>query len=194
MKNIMEMKIYLLDINAEMCEAWRKRFCGFSNIEIVCDDFGEFMKTHKEVDCVVSPANAYGFMDGGYDGAITRYFGDGLQKKVQEYIKENLCFEQPVGTSIIIDTPIEGIKLIHTPTMQVPSLIKDYRIIYHCTRSMLIKALHSGVKCIVIPAFGGSCGGVPFDNIAEIMYLAYRQISIPPKSYDWHYAREMEIL
>ncbi len=189
MKNITEMKIYLLDINAEMCEAWRKRFFGFSNIEIVCDDFGEFMKTHKEVDCVVSPANAYGFMDGGYDGAITRYFGDGLQKSVQKYITKKLYYEQPVGTSIIVDTPIDGIKLIHTPTMQVPSRIVDYRIIYHCMRSTIITALHNNVKSIVIPAFGACTGGVPLDKVSELMWKAYCQIGTCPKVYDWNYAQ-----
>lgn len=37
------------------------------------------MKTHEgRIDAVVSPANAYGLMDGGYDKALTDYFGNDL--------------------------------------------------------------------------------------------------------------------
>ena len=47
----------------------------------------------------------------------------------------------PGGTafSFIIDTGVKGIKLIHTPSMRIPSLIKDPTIVYHCTRSALLK-------------------------------------------------------
>ena len=100
MRSLKDLKIYLLDINPKMCEAWEKNFGGASNVEIVCEEFTAFMEEHKEVDCVVSPANSYGFMDGGFDFALSCYFGDKLEETVQQYIKENLYYEQPVGTSI----------------------------------------------------------------------------------------------
>lgn len=190
MRNVTELKIYLLDRNLNMCVSWINHFYNLPNVEIVCMDFADFMKSHNDVDCVVSPANAYGFMDGGYDLAITKYFGNELQMKVQEYIRENLYCEQPIGTSIIVDIPnTNGLKLIHTPTMQVPSLIKDYQIIYHCMRSTLITALSSEVKSIVIPAFGGCTGGVPIDKVSEMMWCAYCQMGTRPKIYDWNYAQ-----
>lgn len=189
MRSVTELKIYLLDINHKMCEAWKERFYDFPNIEVVCADFGDFIRTHNDVDCVVSPANAYGFMDGGYDLAITKYFGNELQKTVQKYIMENLHYEQPIGTSIIVNTPIKWIRLIHTPTMQVPSRIIDYRIIYHCMRSTLIMALQNGIKSIVIPAFGACTGEVPFDKVCEMMWRAYCQMGTSPKTYDWNYAQ-----
>ena len=79
------MKIYLLDRNASMVYWWEKYFKDVSEIEIVCDDFTRFMDKH-DVECVVSPANAYGLMDGGYELAITDYCGAELPKKVQQYL------------------------------------------------------------------------------------------------------------
>ena len=76
------MKIYLLDINKEMTDAWNKYF-DLPNVEIVNEDFATFMNKHPNIEAVVSPANSFGLMDGGYDKAITDYFGKQLMKDVQ---------------------------------------------------------------------------------------------------------------
>ena len=145
-----EMKIYLLDNNPAMTEAWEQYFPAVPNVKIINDDFANFMNTHS-VDCVVSPANAYGLMDGGYDYAISEWFGWDLQKKVQKYILEKLYGEQPVGISIIIDTGKNGIKLIHTPSMRYPDKIREPLIVYQCMRTCLMTAMNNGVRTIVIP-------------------------------------------
>ena len=98
------MQIYLLDINEKMCQEWQKFFCEDDCIKIVCDDFCNFMKT-QNVECIVSPANSFGVMLGGYDLAITKFFGKKLMQKVQEYIKENYGGIQPVGSAFLIDIP-----------------------------------------------------------------------------------------
>lgn len=41
---------------------------------------------------------------GGVDAAITRFFGDQLQKRVQKHIVEEYGGQQHTGTSFIIDT------------------------------------------------------------------------------------------
>ena len=180
------MKIYLLDRNYSMVHWWKEYFKNVKDVEIVCDDFARFMNTH-EIECVVSPANSYGLMDGGYDLAITNYFGEDLPKKVQKYLVENLFGEQPVGTSIIVDIN-EKQKLIHTPTMRIPSHIKDPMVVYNCTRTCFMLAIKNNIKSIVIPAFGGACGNVEYSIIAEMMFKAYQQIKNPPKEISWRYA------
>ncbi len=187
-----DMKIYLLDRNIETCGAWNKYFLSVPNVEVVCLDFLAFMRQYK-VDCVVSPANGYGLMDGGYDQAITDWFGPDLQKSVQQYIIDNLYGEQPVGSSIMLETDINSIKLIHTPTMRYPGIIKDDMVIYHCMRSCLIAALSGGVKSVVIPAFGGATGCVDYDTVAKRMWQAYKQLSVPPSVIDWDYAVDQRI-
>ena len=60
------MTIYLLCRNLEMLVEWKQQFAECRDVDVVMDDFAHFMDTHK-VQCVVSPANSYGSMDGGYD-------------------------------------------------------------------------------------------------------------------------------
>ena len=177
------MKIYLLDNKEITTKTWSLYFQGCHDVEAVCDDFGHFMDT-EEVECVVSPANSYGLMDGGYDYAISEWFGWDLMKKVQAFILEHYKGEQPVGISFIIDTGVKGIKLIHTPTMRVPSVIKDPMIIYTCMRTCLLTALDNGIRSIVVPAFGGGCGLVPPQTICVMMHEAYKQVMNPPKKID----------
>lgn len=182
------MKIYLLDRNASMVYWWNAYFKYLEDVEIVCDDFARFMNSH-EVECVVSPANSFGLMDGGYDLAISDYFGWDLAKKVQQYLIDNLCGEQPVGTSIIVDIN-EKQKLIHTPSMRTPSHIKDPLVVYNCMRTCLMLAKQNKIQSIVIPAFGGACGNVNYSVIAEMMFKAYMQVKNPPKEITWEYTRQ----
>lgn len=198
------MKIYLLDINKQMTDAWEQEFgCkNVDNIEIVNDDFAHFMDTHPYIDAVVSPANSFGLMDGGYDAAISDYFGESLVKDVQQKIIRRWYGEQPVGTSMtvpiknrtIFDEHIWHYKyaiLIHTPTMRTPEKIIDNRIIYQCMRTTLIEAIRQEVNHIVIPAFGGATGSVPYDEIAKMMCLAYKQICNVPDKLSWGYAHSI---
>ncbi|MDO5426722.1 MAG: macro domain-containing protein [Coriobacteriia bacterium] len=85
---------------------------------------------------------------------------------------ENYEGQQPVGTSFIIDTGMEGINLIHTPSMINPSRIQDPNVVYECTKSTLEVACENNVQSIVIPAFGGACGGLRPEVIVEKMYTA----------------------
>lgn len=205
------MKIYLLDINKNMTDAWQKYFDPFrevENIEIVNEDFATFMDKHPNIEAIVSPANSFGLMDGGYDKAITDYFGEELMRDVQKAIMIKWYGEQPVGTSmtvpircrIVLDKK-RGLMakkyavLIHTPSMRTPEQIADSRIIYQCMRTTLIEAMNQEVDSIVIPAFGGLTGKVPYDVIAKMMFLAYKQINNQPSEinwgYAWHIAREL---
>lgn len=181
------MKIYLLDSNHIITEQWQHYFADNANVEVVNMYFEDFMNSY-DVECVVSPANSYGLMDGGYDRAISEYFGWGLMKVVQKKILDECFGEQLVGTSILVDIPNTNKKLIHTPTMRVPSYIKEPMIVYYCMRSVLMLAIKEDIQSIVIPAFGGACGGLESDVIAYLMKAAYLQVMYPPKDLNWEYA------
>ena len=199
------MYIYLLDINKEMTNAWQKYFGNTNNVEIINDDFARFMNTHPNIEAVVSPANAYGLMDGGYDKAITDYFGKEIQYKIQEKINKEWYGEQPVGTSLSVqvhkiipnlfdgDYNTKNITLIHTPTMRSPEIILDPRVVYQCMRTTLIEAKRQDVQSIVIPAFGGLCGQIPCEQLACYMYLAYEQIiNFKPHNISWQDAMDTQ--
>lgn len=120
------------------------------------------------------------------------YFGDDLMKKVQKYIIENYYGEQPVGTSFIIETGVKNIKLIHTPTMRIPSKIKEPMVVYQAMRTSLMTALNNEIESIVIPAFGGCCGFMNLQELCELMYEGYKQIMNSPKELNWRYATRWE--
>ena len=188
------MKIYLLDRNINMTDSWTKYFSKETDVHIVCDDFENFIKEHFGIDGIVSPGNSFGLMDGGYDAAITNYFGTWLMKDVQKAILEYFSGEQSIGTCLTIETSLtnglgDEILLLHTPTMRTPEKIYDIRVIYQCMRETVIAAEHSNRTEIVIPAFGGCTGEVPYNDVARMMFLAYKQIKNPPKEINWGYAR-----
>ena len=185
-------KICLLERNMQKCQFLELYFDSAPEVEIICDDFQHFMKM-RQVQCVVSPANAFGLMDGGYDLAITEWFGDQLQKRVQQYIIHHFYGEQPVGTSFLIDAGKDSQSLIHTPTMRTPQRILDPRVIYQCMRTTLMCAAEHSIESIVIPMFGGLTGGVRPQLVAGMMWRAYQQLKNPPERIDWSYVEEIEI-
>lgn len=186
-------KICLLERDLQKCKFLELYFDSAPEVEIICDDFQHFMKTHQ-VQCVVSPANAFGLMDGGYDLAITEWFGDQLQKRVQQYIIHHFYGEQPVGTSFLIDARKDGQSLIHTPTMRTPQRILDPQVIYQCMRTTLMCAAEHSIESIVIPMFGSLTGGVRPQLVADMMWRAYQQLKNPPERIDWNYVETVEII
>jgi len=179
------LKIYIIDRSREKTKYAELYFHGADDVEVVCSNFFDFMKKY-DVQCVVSPANAFGLMDGGYDLAITRYFGEQLPKRVQKYILDNFYGEQPVATSFIVDAGKENKFLIHTPTMRLPEKIKDDFVIYQCMRTTLMCAYSNRMKSILVPFFGGGVGGVPPKRIAELMRKAYDQIHAEHTGVNWN--------
>lgn len=178
------MHIYLLDINKAMTDAWHKYF-DLPNVEIVNEDFATFMNKHSNIEAIVSPANSFGFMDGGYDKAIIDYLGERAQTNVLTMLDAVYNGYQPIGTCLSI--PFDKYIILHTPTMRTPEVIVDHRVIFDCMRSCLLEASKQKCKSIVIPAFGGLTGRVPYDTIARMMFFAYEQFNHKPKL-NWGYA------
>ena len=170
------LRIILLDKNPKMIEAWEKEFKGLDDVEVVQSDLIRYLDLNH-VDALTSPANGFGYMNGGFDLAITKYFGQDLQDAVLDYIRDHFYGEQPVGTSFCIDIPHHPMKLIHTPTMRLPSSIEgEDWIVYQCMRTTLMCALKQQIKSIIIPAFGGATGGLDYRVIAKRMKEGYVQI------------------
>src|SRR5687768_12354429 len=128
-------RLILVDPLRDLCRAWEKHFAGLPGVSIVGGLFEEL----PEFDCMVSAANSFGLMDGGVDAAITRFFGPELQIAVQRRILHEYRGEQPVGTSMIVDTGHDRHPhLAHTPTMRVPMSIARTDNVYRAMWAMLI--------------------------------------------------------
>jgi O-acetyl-ADP-ribose deacetylase (regulator of RNase III) len=187
----MELELILVDPHHGVCDAWRAAFAGLPRVEIIHGVFEDI----ADYDCMVSPANAFGLMDGGVDQAITDYFGDQLQRRVQAHIIEHYRGEQPLGTSQIIATDHPRHPwLAHTPTMRVPMAIVQTQNVYNAMWAMLLAvAAHNRtpaapIRRIVCPGLGTGVGQMRFDEAARQMACAYRLFLEPPASLDWRYA------
>lgn len=190
MISVSDIDIFLISNNIEMCTAWRSAFSSERKVSVESTDFAEFMRRHS-VKGVVSPANSFGIMDGGYDAAITEWFGPDLQERVQKVIVEEYLGEQPICSSIAVDIGDKlGTVLIHTPTMRYPGVIRESAVVYHCMRSCLIAAAKRNISSLLVPAFGAATGCVSYSVVAQMMYKAYKQVTAPPRAIDWDRAAE----
>ncbi|MGI4867052.1 MAG: macro domain-containing protein [Janthinobacterium lividum] len=183
-------KLVLVDPNAALCEAWATAFRSYPEVEIVNGRFEQI----PVFDCMVSAANSFGLMDGGVDLAITNYFGQALQARVQQVILARYTGEQPVGTSFIIETGHSAHPfLAHTPTMRVPMPIADTDHVYLAMKAMLqavqdFNAAGERIQTVVCPDLGTATGRVPAAEAARQMALAYHYYRHPPQSLNWNAA------
>lgn len=76
------MKIILTAVEQELAEAW-ERFCG--DLEGVSVHHCSILDVR--CDAVVSPANSFGFMDGGIDLIYSYHFGWHVQEQLQKLIQ-----------------------------------------------------------------------------------------------------------
>ena len=178
------MKLILVAPNSLLCAAFQQHFNYLPNVEIV-NNYFEWL---PDFDCIVSPANSFRMMDGGIDAAIIRFFGHSLMARVQQHILEDYLGEQPVGTSMIVETGnYKHPFLAHTPTMRVPMIIAGTDIPYIAMWAMLLAVRHHNqhakhkINTIACPGLGTGIGQVPYTEAARQMALAYDHFLYPPK-------------
>jgi O-acetyl-ADP-ribose deacetylase (regulator of RNase III) len=183
-----QFELILIAPSQELCTAFQKHFGGLPNVVVVKGYFEEL----PEFDCMVSAANSFGLMDGGVDLAISRFFGWQLMDRVQQHILADYLGEQPVGTSIIVETGHEKHPfLAHTPTMRVPMEITHTDNVYKAMFAMLLAVRrhnqHSArpIKSVACPGLGTGVGAVPYPEAARQMALAYKNFHSPPVILDW---------
>jgi O-acetyl-ADP-ribose deacetylase (regulator of RNase III) len=179
------MKLNLIDINPEMCEAWDSAFKLNDDVTIKIGDFFSL-----ETDAVVSPANSFGFMDGGLDHHISTKLGWHVQHELQRIIKHVYDGELLVGQAAVVSTAIDGFKkpkvsyVISAPTMRVPMILGSNTVnVYLATKAALRAALkHNAlvqtydINTITFSGMGTGVGRVPFHLCAHQMKIAYEEV------------------
>jgi O-acetyl-ADP-ribose deacetylase (regulator of RNase III) len=183
--------VNFVDLSEEVVIALSKAFHGVDNVTTACVDF----TTLKEYDCIISPANSFGMMDGGFDGAITRYFGKVVMERVQERILIEYAGEQPIGTAFTVWTDhIAHPYCIHAPTMRVPADIRGTDNVYRAFKAVLIEASQQDeINSIACSGFGTLTGKVPADVAARQMRLAYDHVTNPIESINWNRAQQRSL-
>ncbi len=169
------MNYLLIDKNPKMVAAWRIFFDEEENVKIRQGDLTEVL-----VDAIVSPANSFGFMDGGVDYAISHRLGWDLQLVLQQKIKDLPEGELLVGRAMTIETGDELIPyLIAAPTMRVPMNFNIATSVnpYLAMKATLIEARkHPKIELIAIPGFCTGVGRMQPEIAARQMYQAFKEI------------------
>jgi O-acetyl-ADP-ribose deacetylase (regulator of RNase III) len=187
-----DIQLILVSPNEAVCEAWVSAFTEFPEVAIVRGRF----ESLPEFDCLVSPANSFGIMDGGVDLAITNFFGVQLMNRVQERILHDYLGEQPIGTSIIVETghPQHPF-LAHTPTMRVPMPISTTDNVYTAMWAMLLSVRRHNnsasqkIRKVACPGLGTGTGRVAPLEAARQMALAYSWYVDSWPTIDWQIAQ-----
>ena len=123
--------ISLHALDADMATAWARSFGPAKYVEIIDGDILD-----GSAGALVSPANSFGYMDGGIDLAYRSFFGMEIQRRVQAKIQAEHCGELPVGQAIVVATDHARFPfLIVAPTMRVPDRIADTVNVYLAFRA-----------------------------------------------------------
>jgi O-acetyl-ADP-ribose deacetylase (regulator of RNase III) len=167
------MKIQLIDRNEEMCDVWEEQFEHCPDITIYHGDFFSV-----PTDCVVSPANSFGFMDGGLDRVISEKLGWDIQRRLQTEIKENYNGELLVGQAILVRTyKDETPYCISAPTMRVPMILNNTVNVYLATKAVFnLLKMNPTIESVTMSGMGTGIGRVPYEICAKQMKQAYVEV------------------
>lgn len=191
------MQLILTALDVSLAAAWR-RFCG--DLEFIEIHHGSILDVH--CDAVVSPANSFGFMDGGVDAAYLRFFGPEIQTRVKSTITEKHHGELPVGSADIVETDDLRIPfMIVAPTMRVPMVLHSSVNAYLAARAALLllkhgvfsSGTHSGrpisdkIQRVAIPGLGTGIGKLGPNTCARQVRAAIDDILleqfVPPRTW-----------
>ncbi len=174
-------------LSSQEVESWRV-FCG--EIPGVVVHQGSILDL--ECDAVVSPANSFGFMDGGIDGTYLNFFGPSVQTRVRRQILEQHGGELVVGQADIVETGHERIPyLIAAPTMRVPMILPPETVNPYLAARAVLRLIQYGtfqggsksgepmrehVRSVAFPGLGTGVGRVSFHTCARQMQQAIADV------------------
>ncbi|KAI0077619.1 macro domain-like protein [Panus rudis PR-1116 ss-1] len=186
-----------------LCEAWRAALANLHpavagrftvkearfDAAALAEEFGTF-------DCIVSPANAFGIMDGGYDLALSRAFivdgdiwaltnavQDVLFKKHRGYLPPGCCTMVPLSPTLTASNPLGCTSLAVVPTMRTPEDVSWHRdLVYECMWNLLVALWRWNegerpeaaprIQQVLLTGLGTGNGGIDLDKCAKQMFLA----------------------
>ena len=176
------MKIVLVDLQEKLIEAWQS--IGHEK-EYITTYHGSIFEV--ECDALVSPANSFGYMDGGLDMAISRFFGWHVQERLQQKIQSKHHGELLVGTAEIVETDHAQIPyVISAPTMRVPMILSETVNVYLAIRGLLLlvkygqfeegPVIREKVQTIALPGMGTGVGQISPEIFARQMKQAVKEV------------------
>lgn len=170
--------LLLRDQNPDMVMAWLEAFGEPGPWSVGSNDI-----LRQRADALVSPANSYGYMDGGIDLAYRNHFGVGLQNRLQLVIENKWGGYLPVGKAVIVPTFNDLIPhMIAAPTMERPRDVRDTENAYLALTAALravrefngwaVENAEPPIRRILVPGLATGIGGMDVDTAARQMRRA----------------------
>jgi len=164
------MNLHLVDDNADVASALKIAFQGRPEVKVMNGDLLRLAR-----NCVVSPANSQGFMDGGIDRAFVSFFGMQIETKVRDAIARYPEGRLQIGSGLIVSTGHAVIPfLLVAPTMEAPEAVEPSNA-YRAMRAILrIGSAHKEIgRDIFCPGLCTGVGDVLPSDAAKEMFRAY---------------------
>lgn len=179
----MDVKFRFVDLNAQLVNAWKSVFKDVDSVEAINSSIFE----HPS-DIIVSPANSFGFMNGGIDFSISKNLGWHIEKEVQKRIREEFYGELLVGQALVVPTGHADFPyLISAPTMRTPMTILRSPNVYLAMKAILTllkygrlssgELISDSISSVAIPGLGTGVGQVPPLVCARQMRLAWEDVN-----------------
>ena len=162
--------LYVVGLGTEAYEALLAAFASYEEVGILQGDI-----LNVASNCVVSPANSSGMMDGGIDLDYLGYFGSHIEKELQELISKLPAPGLKIGTCVHLETGDSDITwMIAAPTVVEPGFTEKvnigralYALLKHLKNYPHLQPCYS-------PLLGSGVGGVLPEVAAKEMASAYR--------------------
>lgn len=177
------MKIVLADISKPMVEAWKVAFADVetllydgSSVEFV---FHEGSIFDHPCDAIVSPANSFGFMNGGIDYFLSEELGWHVMHRVQDKIINEFDGELLVGQSLTVPTDHAKFPyLISAPTMRVPMSLQGKFVmsqnVYLAAKAVFVALKkNQAINSVAMSGLGTGVGNVSPMECAMKMRMAF---------------------
>jgi O-acetyl-ADP-ribose deacetylase (regulator of RNase III) len=179
----MDISISLVDLNARLVAEWRDAFAGEADVGVT---HGSMLV--QRADAWVTPTNARGSMDGGFDAAVKRYFGDGIEARVRREVRARFGGATPVGCATCVSTaglsaPATGPQprfVVSAPTMsgsaeRVSGTLNTALAFAAAIQAARMRnaAEPGGIATLAVPGLGASTGRMPPESCARQMLAAY---------------------
>ena len=175
-----DFRITLCDLDPEVANELARTFQGMDEVEVV---HGNIL--HLWADALVSPANSFGDMGGGLDKAIDDFYKGEAQRQVQARIREEFLGELPVGCAITLRMGGQQFPhLIVAPTMRIPGSVAGTINAYLGMRAILVELIMANkkgaypIKHIVVPSLCTGVGRMPYQDSANQMLAAYKNVML----------------
>ncbi len=189
-----DFEVTLKSLDWKMVLAWSEQFAFAEGVTATQGDILE-----EKADAIVSPANSFGYMDGGLDLKYSQFFGWDLEKRLRSYLLQEYDGELPVGEAVIIPTHHPDIPfLISAPTMRVPMNVAETVHAYLAFRAVIreVKRYNQhypgSIKTVTSPAFCTGEGRMPFERCARQMKYAWEVSMEGQKEVEGGLARAVE--